>query len=103
MFQEDGKFSRARYQALLRGQNMSEPQFEAQMRADMMMRQLTGGLAESGFVSKTAAQRVIDARTQRREISELVFPAVQYVPQVKLAADAVESYYKANPKQFEAL
>jgi peptidyl-prolyl cis-trans isomerase D len=102
VFQEDGKFSRARYQALLRGQNMSEPQFEAQMRADMMMRQLAGGLAESGFVSKTAAQRVIDARTQRREISELVFPAVQYVPQVKLAAGAVESYYKANPKQFEA-
>jgi peptidyl-prolyl cis-trans isomerase D len=102
VFQEDGKFSRARYQALLRGQNMSEPQFEAQMRADMMMRQLAGGLAESGFVSKTAAQRVIDARTQRREVSELVFPAVQYVPQVKLAADAVESYYKANPKQFEA-
>lgn len=102
VFQEDGKFSRARYQALLRGQNMSEPQFEAQMRADMMMRQLAGGLAESGFVSKTATQRVIDARTQRREISELVFPAVQYAPQVKLAADAVESYYKANPKQFEA-
>jgi peptidyl-prolyl cis-trans isomerase D len=102
VFQEDGRFSRARYQALLRGQNMSEPQFEAQMRADMMMRQLAGGLAESGFVSKTAARRVLDARTERRELSELVFPAVQYAPQVKLAADAVESYYKANPKQFEA-
>ncbi len=102
VFQEDGKFSRARYQALLRGQNMSEPQFEAQMRADMMMRQLAGGLADSGFVSKTEAQRIIDARTQRRELSELVFPAVQYVSQVKLAPDAVEAYYKANAKQFEA-
>lgn len=102
VFQEDGKFSRGRYQALLRGQNMSEPQFEAQMRADMLMRQLAGGLAESGFVSKTQAQRIIDARAQRRELSELVFPAVQYVSQVKLAPDAVEAYYKANAKQFEA-
>jgi peptidyl-prolyl cis-trans isomerase D len=102
VFQEDGKFSRARYQALLRGQNLSEPQFEAQMRADLLMRQLAGGLAESGFVSKTAAQRVIDARMQRRELAELVFPAVQFLPQVKLAPDAVEAYYKANPKQFES-
>jgi len=102
VFQEDGKFSRTRYQALLRGQNMSEPQFEAQMRADMMMRQLAGGLAESGFVSRTTAQRILEARTQRRELSELAFPVLQYVPQVKLAPDAVETYYKANAKQFEA-
>ena len=40
VFQEDGKFSLARYEALLRGQNMNKPQFEAQMRADMLLRQL---------------------------------------------------------------
>src|SRR5262245_55292749 len=39
-FQEDGKFSLGRYQALIRGQNMSEAQFEAQLRNDLVMRQL---------------------------------------------------------------
>jgi peptidyl-prolyl cis-trans isomerase D len=102
VFQEDGKFSRARYQALLRGQNMSEQQFEAQMRADMLMRQLGSGLVESGFASRSVAQRIATNRTQAREISELVFPAVQYARQVKLAPDAVEAYYKANPKLFES-
>jgi peptidyl-prolyl cis-trans isomerase D len=102
VFQEDGKFSLARYQALLRGQNLSEPQFEAQMRADMLMRQLAGGLADSGIVARTVAQRVIDARTQQRELSELAFPALQYRAQVKLEPGAVEAYYKANPRQFEA-
>jgi peptidyl-prolyl cis-trans isomerase D len=101
VFQEDGKFSRARYQALLRGQNMTEPQFEAQMRADLLMRQLGSGLVESGFTSKSVAQRLLETRTQSRELSELVFPAVQYAGQVKLAPDAVEAYYKANAKLFE--
>jgi peptidyl-prolyl cis-trans isomerase D len=102
VFQEDGKFSRARYQALLRGQNLTEPQFEAQMRADMLMRQLGSGLVESGFASRTVAQQLLEARAQSREIAELVFPTVQYAAQVKLAPDAVEAYYKSNPKQFES-
>jgi peptidyl-prolyl cis-trans isomerase D len=102
VFQEDGKFSRARYQALLRGQNLTEPQFEAQMRADMLMRQLGSGLIESGFASRTVAQQLLEARAQSREVAELVFPAVQYAAQAKLAPDAVEAYYKANARQFES-
>jgi peptidyl-prolyl cis-trans isomerase D len=101
VFQEDGQFSRARYQALLRGQNMSEQQFEAQMRSDMLMRQLGSGLVESGFAARSVAQRLATSRTQSREIAELVFPVVQYMGQVKLAPDAVEAYYKANPRLFE--
>jgi peptidyl-prolyl cis-trans isomerase D len=101
VFQEDGKFSRGRYQALLRGQNLSEPQFEAQMRADLLMRQLGSGLVESGFASKSTARRLAESRGQTREISELAFPAAQFAGQVKLAPDAVEAYYKANPRQFE--
>lgn len=101
VFQEDGKFSRGRYQALLRGQNMSEQQFEAQMRADILMRQLGSGLVESGFAARSVAQRVAENRAQGREVSELVFPAVQYAGQAKLAPDAVEAFYKANPKLFE--
>jgi peptidyl-prolyl cis-trans isomerase D len=101
VFQEDGKFSLGRYQALLRGQNLTEPQFEAQMRADLLMRQLGSGLVESGFASKSTSRRLAESRAQTREIAELVFPAAQYAGQVKLAPDAVEAYYKANPRQFE--
>ena len=102
VFQEDGKFSLARYEALLRGQNMNKPQFEAQMRADMLLRQLGSGLVESGFTSRSVAQRLIETRAQSREISELVFPTVQYAGQVRLGPEAVEGYYKANPKLFES-
>jgi peptidyl-prolyl cis-trans isomerase D len=100
-FQEDGKFSRGRYEALLRGQNMSEPQFEAQLRSDLIMRQLSAGLVDSGFVAKTTAQRIAALRGESREVSESILQASQFAGQVKLAPDAVEAYYKAQPKEFE--
>ena len=101
-FQEDGKFSRGRYQALIRGQNMSEDQFEAQLRSDLVMRQLSAGLVDSGLVAKHTAQRIAALRGETREVSDSILAASQFVAQVKLAPDAVESYYKAHPKEFEA-
>ena len=101
-FQEDGKFSRSRYQALIRSQSMSEEQFEAQLRDDLVMRQLTAGLVDSGLVAKTTARRFAELRGESREVSELMLPASQFMAQVKLAPDAVEAYYKAHPKEFEA-
>jgi peptidyl-prolyl cis-trans isomerase D len=101
-FQEDGKFSRGRYQALIRGQNMSEDQFEAQLRSDLVMRQLTAGLVDSGLVAKHTAERIAALRGETREVSDSILAASQFVAQVKLAPDAVESYYKAHPKEFES-
>ena len=49
--QEDGKFSRARYEAALRAQGMSPDQFEAQLRQDLTMQQLVGAVADTGIVS----------------------------------------------------
>jgi peptidyl-prolyl cis-trans isomerase D len=101
VFQEDGKFSRERYQTLLRTQGLSEPQFEAQMRGDMLLQQLGAGLVESAFASKSVAQRLAAARAESRDVAETVFPAVQFAGQVKVTPDAIEAYYKAHPKEFE--
>ncbi|HKC42739.1 MAG TPA: SurA N-terminal domain-containing protein [Burkholderiales bacterium] len=100
-FQEDGKFSRARYEALIRAQNKSERQFEAELRSELAMRQLAAGLLDSTIVSKTAAQRYAAIRGESREVAESLLPASLFVGQVKLGADAVEAYYKAHPKEFE--
>jgi peptidyl-prolyl cis-trans isomerase D len=101
VFMEEGKFARERYQALLRTQGLSEPQFEAQLRGDMLLQQLGAGLVESAFTSKTVAQRIAAARAESRELAESVFPAAQYAGQVKVTPEAIEAYYKAHPKEFE--
>jgi peptidyl-prolyl cis-trans isomerase D len=100
-FQQDGKFSRPNYQALIRAQNKTEEQFEAEVRSDLALRQLTNGLLDSTIVAKTTARRLAAARGQRREVSESLLPASQFLGQVKLAPDAVEAYYRSRPKEFE--
>jgi peptidyl-prolyl cis-trans isomerase D len=99
-FQEEGKFSKARYETLLRSQNMTPAQYEASLRSDLVLQQLGTGLVESSFVSRTEARRLAELRAETREVSELAFPADAYVKQVKLAPDAAESFYKANPARF---
>jgi peptidyl-prolyl cis-trans isomerase D len=101
-FQEDGKFSRRNYEAFVRGQAKSEAQFEGELRSDLALRQLASGLLDSTIVAKTTARRFAAIRGQSREVSESLLPASQFIGQVKLAPDAVEAYYKANPLEFEA-
>jgi peptidyl-prolyl cis-trans isomerase D len=101
-FHEDGKFSLERYRSLLRAQNLTEPQFEQDLRGDLVMAQVSAGIADSAFAPKTVARRLAAARAQTRAISERVFSTDQYRSQVKLGPDAVEVYYKANPKAFES-
>src|SRR3954464_2109347 len=44
-FQEDGKFSRARYEALLRAEGYSPASFDASLRRDLLLQQVTGPLS----------------------------------------------------------
>lgn len=101
-FHEEGKFSRRRYQELIRAQNKSEEQFEAGLRTDLLRRQLSTGLLESTIVAKGTARWVTAIYGESREVSESLVPVSQFVGQVKLASDAVEAYYKSHPKEFEA-
>jgi len=101
-FQEDGKFSRARYEAFLRSQGESEAYVEAQLRSELAARQLAGGLADSGFAAKALAQRLAALRGESREVSESMLAASQFLPLAKLPADAVEQYYKTHLAEFES-
>jgi peptidyl-prolyl cis-trans isomerase D len=101
-FQEDGKFSLARYRTLLQAQNLTETQFEHDMRSDLVLQQLSGGLAESAFVAKSVARKFAEAREQKREVSQFTLSPDDFRGKVKLAPDAVEAYYKANQQEFES-
>lgn len=100
-FQDNGKFSRERYELLLKAQNSVPAQYEAQLRNDMVMQQLVSGLAESSFVARTTAQRLAALRGEMREVAEALIPATRFSAQVKLSPEAIEAFYKSTPKAFE--
>lgn len=100
-FQEDGKFSKAQYESLLRAQNMTPAMFEASLRSDLVLSQLAQGVAESAFVANAVARDVAAVRGETREFQEVLFAPDAYVGKASVTPAAVDAYYKANPREFE--
>lgn len=101
-FQEGGKFSLERYRAMLRAQNLTEAEFENDMRSDLVLQQLSAGVADSAIVAKSVARSFAEAREQKREVSQYAVSADEFRNKVKIKPEAVEAYYKEHPKEFEA-
>jgi peptidyl-prolyl cis-trans isomerase D len=100
-FQDNGAFSKERYEQLLRGQNLTPPAFEALLRQDLTLQQVASGIADSGFVSKAAAREFAVLRSQQREVADVVFSPTQFAPQIKVTKEMVDKYYADNRKDFE--
>ncbi len=100
-FHENGKFSMDRYRSLLQAQNLSEGQFESNMRNDLEMQQLSAGIVDSALVAKSVARSFAEARDQKREASAFTVSPDRFRGQVKITPEAVEAYYKSNPVEFE--
>jgi peptidyl-prolyl cis-trans isomerase D len=100
-FQDDGRFSKTRYETLLRAEGYSPASFEASVRRDLALQQVTGALSDSGIASKHTAERLARLTQQQREVAEYLIPADPKAPQAQPAAQAVRAYYDANPAQFQ--
>lgn len=99
--QENGQFSMARYEALLRNQGMTRSGFEAQLRQDLVVQQVVASVGDSALVSRAASDRWLALQQEEREISESAIRPESFVTQVQLAPDAVKNFYDANSKLFE--
>jgi peptidyl-prolyl cis-trans isomerase D len=99
-FQSDGAFSRATYEALLRAQNMTPTMFEARLRYDLSLAQLTRAVTATAIVSRAGAERLAALQGQRREVQEALVAAQPHLAQVKIAEAQLKAYYDANPAEF---
>ena len=99
-FQADGGFSRPNYEALLRAQNMTPQMFEARLRYDMALSQLTRSIAESAIVPRSVTERLAAMQEQRREVAESLVPAEPYLARVKLTEEQLKAHYEANAAEF---
>lgn len=99
-FQENGRFSKSRYDAMLRAQGMNDLVFESRLRRDIELQQLNGAVADSSLVGKAQAARLLAIQGQQREVSEALLSFDQFAGEVKLAPDAVKAYYDGHPGEF---
>ncbi len=97
---EDGKFSIERYKSMLASRNMTVAQFEQLLGEDMRMQTLVDSLGSSGFGSRLAAERLVTAVTQPREVTALVFGADKFMPQAVVSDAEVKQYYDSHQADY---
>ena len=99
-FQQNGKFSQERYERLLKQQNLTPVGFEARVRQDVMLQQLRDGYVKSAFVPRTLVANAARLGEQKREVSQVMLSADQYMSQVKVEPAAIQAYYDNHRSDF---
>jgi len=101
VFQEGGRFSPQRYEAMLRSEGYSPQTFETLQRRDMVTQQVVGAISESGLVSMTAARQFAQQRAQQREVAEVQLRSEPRLTQGSVGPDAIRSFYDSNKARFQ--
>jgi len=98
---QDGKFDVERYRSLLAAQGLTPAAYEASLRHDLAVQQVTGAIQDSAFAPKAVADRLSDLNAQEREVQEILFKPSDYASQVKVTDDMLKAYYDKHTAQFE--
>ncbi|GAB3538631.1 SurA N-terminal domain-containing protein [Noviherbaspirillum agri] len=97
----DGKFDVERYKSLLAAQGMTPAMYEARLRHDLALQQVSEAVQTTAFAPKSVALRLSELNDQERDIQELPFKSADYVPQVKVTEEMLRAYYEKQSSQFE--
>lgn len=99
-FQQDGKFSKTRYESVVRDQEMTPAMFENRLRQNLIAQQLYEGLSHGVAVPHTAEETVIKLVVQQREISQVMLLPEQYMSQLKVEPADIKAYYEKHRDEF---
>ena len=99
--QEDGKFSRERYQALVSARGMSVEMFESQVKRDLVMQQAMIPVGNAAVSGRIPSDSWLAAQLEEREVSETLLRAEQFAADSKPDATAIKRFYDENRKRFE--
>lgn len=97
----DGKFDIERYKSLLAAQGMTPAMYEARLRHDLALQQVSEAVQGTAFAPRSVASRLSDLNDQERDVQEMLFKASEYLSQVKVTDEMLRAYYEQHGKQFE--
>jgi peptidyl-prolyl cis-trans isomerase D len=98
--QVDGKFSRDRYAALLRQQGRTEPQFEAELRGDLAIGQIQGGIVDSAFVTPYELERRLVLEKQEREVDYALIASNSFASQIVVTDEQIQAWYDSHKNDY---
>ncbi|MEW5966034.1 MAG: SurA N-terminal domain-containing protein [Pseudomonadota bacterium] len=99
-FQQDGKFSRERYEAVLRQNGRTPGQFESELHQAFMLETMSSAVSLGAFPSQTSVTQLARLVAQQREISWVDLSPSQVAQDVKVAPADVERHYADKRAEF---
>lgn len=99
-FQQNGHFDYQQYKLVLASNRLTVPQFESQIRGDIVVGQLQRGLAGSAFPTPREVMDLASLAQQQRKVAWFVLPVKDYKPAKQPSEEAVATYYKSHQDQY---
>jgi peptidyl-prolyl cis-trans isomerase D len=95
-FQEDGKFSAAKYSAYLASRGVSDQGNVAELQTRLPLARFAGSVSETAIAPRTVAVRLASIEAQKREVSEARISEEQFLQQVKIDEAQVKAHYDSH-------
>jgi peptidyl-prolyl cis-trans isomerase D len=99
-FQVDGKFSKDRYNGLVRSSGLTETQFEAELLNGLLIDQLRNAVVESAFVVPYELDRRYAMEKQEREIDYVLIAASAFEASTTITDEQVQKWYEENKNDY---
>lgn len=100
-FQEEGKFSKARYDAVVRAQGMSQAQFEERLRQELTHQQMYGAIGNRGVLAKRSVADLLELQSEQRIVRMIKVDPARFVDSVTVSPEEISHFYNDNPQSFE--
>ncbi|HTN95153.1 MAG TPA: SurA N-terminal domain-containing protein [Gallionella sp.] len=100
-FQDEGKFDKKRYEAVLANQGLSPLMFEARVRDELVGQQMQDAYVQNGYAAKTIAENVVRLNEQQRDVKVASVSFQSFMPQAKVEDAEVKEYYDQNKSEFQ--
>ena len=99
-FQENGKFSKQRYEDLAKSQGLTPPGLDERLRQDFRAQQFRSSIADTAFVPKTTLDSFIRLAEQTRDVSVVNFAPDAFVSKVTVTPEQVKAFYESRAIEF---
>lgn len=97
---ENGKFSKAQYEARLRREGMAPALFESRYRQELAVQAMQQTVTGAPLVAAASVDGLLKMAEQTREVSLITLKPEQFIAQVKMDDAAVKKYYDEHQAEF---
>lgn len=100
IFQEDGKFSKLRFQEVLSSLMFSQEEFFDSLRNTMLLAQVRLGFSITSVAMPYQIDKALMLINQKRSFNVILVPAKQFLAQTKVSDADIQNYYQAHQQEF---